>query len=77
MDNYSTTPEPMLSPEQHAQLAMGIREMSAFTSMENIVAGLAYVSKSRAELMGQPGWDVFVRAAEKAERFLAEHGRQP
>lgn len=78
MDGYffpQEAPSPVLTPEQQTSLAMGIREMSALTPMENIAAGLAYVSKSRAELMSGPGWDVFVKAAEKAERFLAEHGQ--
>jgi len=66
-------PTPALSPEQHAQLMTLMREKPALTQ-EDINVGHAYAAKRWAEYLALPGWDEFTKAAEHAERFLAEHG---
>ncbi len=66
------TPEPVLSPEQHAQLVTAMREKPPLTQ-EDINAGNVYAAKRWAEYLTQPGWDEFMKAGERAARFLAEH----
>ncbi len=70
-----TTPESVLSPEQHARLMTLLRERpSALSVQENLSACVVYLRGYWAKFLAQPGWDEFTEAAKHAERFLAEHG---
>jgi len=71
----ATTPESVLSPEQHTQLMTLMREKPALSVQENLNACHVYIRGYWAKFLAQPGWDEFTKAAEKAERFLAEHGQ--
>ncbi len=72
----TTTPESVLSPEQHAQLMTLMRENPpALSVQENLNACHVYIREYWAKYLAQPGWDEFTKAVEKAGRFLAEYGQ--